>query len=251
MRSAHVASAPCAPSSWCSAGCTIPRIPSALARLLGSADVRHDVIEAIVRFGPSAVTLLVEQLASDDIDTQRSAVVGTRTHWRSPRRSSAASALLDERTRELWVPGDVGAGATRATARVRAATRPPRRSGRRRPAGRGRRAQFDRPSGDGIARLRDARRSESSATRVGGQDRRLLRLRRSARTACSIAVPTPMKRSARRHSSICRISTTRGRWRCRRPRSRTSRRARAPRRRRHLARCGSGADAPRTSRSRA
>ena len=52
-----------------------PLIPSALANLLGSAEARHDVIEAFVRCGPSAVTLLMTRLAGDDVETIRTAVV--------------------------------------------------------------------------------------------------------------------------------------------------------------------------------
>ncbi len=80
-----------------------PAIPPALARLLGSAEARHDVIEAFVRFGPSALTLLVEQLSAGGIETKRSAVVALGRI--GDRRSvPALLALLGEDTRELWVP---------------------------------------------------------------------------------------------------------------------------------------------------
>ena len=80
-----------------------PAIPPALARLLGSAEAGHDVIEAFVRFGPSAVTLLVEQLRADDVETQRSAV--TALGRIGDRRAVAALIeLLRESARELRVP---------------------------------------------------------------------------------------------------------------------------------------------------
>ena len=78
-------------------------IPGALARLLGSADVRHDVIEAFVRVGPSAVTLLIDQLRSEDRETQRSAIVALGRIG-DRRAVPGLLALLDERTRDLWVP---------------------------------------------------------------------------------------------------------------------------------------------------
>ncbi len=80
-----------------------PGIPAALARLLGSADVRHDVIEAFVRVGPSAVTLLIEQLQSADADTTRSAAVALGRIG-DRRAVPGLLSLIDERTRDLWVP---------------------------------------------------------------------------------------------------------------------------------------------------
>ncbi|MEO5739363.1 MAG: HEAT repeat domain-containing protein, partial [Vicinamibacterales bacterium] len=80
-----------------------PAIPPALARLLGSVEARHDVIEAFVRCGPSSVTLLVEQLAGEDIDITRSAVVALGRIG-DRRAVPALVSILDERPRELWVP---------------------------------------------------------------------------------------------------------------------------------------------------
>lgn len=80
-----------------------PGIPRALARLLGSAEARNDVIEAFVRFGPGAVGLLIEQLDAADTETKRSAVVALGRIG-DRRAVPALVALLDERTRELWVP---------------------------------------------------------------------------------------------------------------------------------------------------
>jgi HEAT repeat protein len=52
-----------------------PAIPASLARLLGSHEARHDVIEAFVRHGSSAVMLLIDYLTTGDQETRRSAVV--------------------------------------------------------------------------------------------------------------------------------------------------------------------------------
>ena len=62
-----------------------PAIPPALARLLGSAEARHDVIEAFVRFGPSAV----------DAAHRAAAVPATSKH--SDRRSTALGRIGDRR----------------------------------------------------------------------------------------------------------------------------------------------------------
>ena len=51
-----------------------PAIPSALVRLLGSEDTRHDVVEAFVRFGSSAVELLIQQLDQEDTEVRRAAI---------------------------------------------------------------------------------------------------------------------------------------------------------------------------------
>jgi HEAT repeat protein len=50
-------------------------IPAALARLIGSGDVQHEIVEALVRFGSSAVDLLTEQLTSGDTESRRLAVI--------------------------------------------------------------------------------------------------------------------------------------------------------------------------------
>ena len=80
-----------------------PAIPPILARLLGSAEARHDVIEAFVRFGPSAVTLLTEQLDAGDSATARSAIVALGRIG-DRRAVPQLIELLDARSRELWVP---------------------------------------------------------------------------------------------------------------------------------------------------
>lgn len=47
----------------------------ALTRLLGEEMVRATVIEALVRYGKRVTNLLIEQLSSDDLEVQRSAVI--------------------------------------------------------------------------------------------------------------------------------------------------------------------------------
>lgn len=79
-----------------------PAIPEALAQLLGSADARHDVIEALVRFGSSAVDQLIDQLRADDVDAVRSAVVALGRIG-DRRAVPALLGLLDDDHRELWI----------------------------------------------------------------------------------------------------------------------------------------------------
>lgn len=50
-------------------------IQRSLAQLLGRTSVNHEAIEALVRFGSAMVGLLIEQLASADVDTRRATVV--------------------------------------------------------------------------------------------------------------------------------------------------------------------------------
>ena len=50
-------------------------VERALTRLLGHADARGEVIEALVRHGPRVTELLVEQLASEDLEIRKAAVV--------------------------------------------------------------------------------------------------------------------------------------------------------------------------------
>jgi len=79
-------------------------IPAALARLLGSSDVRHEVIEALVRFGASAVTLLVEQLGRDDVEATKSAVVALGRLGDTRATPGLIALLLDDDQRDVWVP---------------------------------------------------------------------------------------------------------------------------------------------------
>jgi HEAT repeat protein len=80
-----------------------PAIPAALVRLLGAEEARHDVVEAIVRFGSSAVPLLIEQLRAGDLDTRRAAVVALGRIG-DRRAVEPLIELLQERYRDLWVP---------------------------------------------------------------------------------------------------------------------------------------------------
>jgi HEAT repeat protein len=50
-------------------------VERALTRLLGRADARGEVIEALVRHGPRVTDLLIEQLESEDLEIRKSAVV--------------------------------------------------------------------------------------------------------------------------------------------------------------------------------
>lgn len=80
-----------------------PLIPTALATLLGSSEVRHEVVEALVRFGGPAVDLLVEQLAAEDIDTRRAAVVALGRMGDTRATPALLGLLRDDEERELWV----------------------------------------------------------------------------------------------------------------------------------------------------
>lgn len=80
-----------------------PAIPRALARLLGSAGVHHEAIEAMVRFGAMAVELLIEQLREDDVDAMKSAAVALGRIG-DRRAVPALCALLDEDHRQVWIP---------------------------------------------------------------------------------------------------------------------------------------------------
>jgi HEAT repeat protein len=52
-----------------------PGVDRALTRLMGRADLRKDIIEALVRHGSATVDLLIAQLAAEDLEVRRSAVV--------------------------------------------------------------------------------------------------------------------------------------------------------------------------------
>jgi HEAT repeat protein len=79
-----------------------PAVPSALVRLLGAEEARHDVVEAFVRVGSSAVPLLIEQLGATDRDTRRAAIVAL---GRIGDRSAVEPliALLDQRDSDMPV----------------------------------------------------------------------------------------------------------------------------------------------------
>jgi HEAT repeat protein len=50
-------------------------VDRALTRLMGRADLRDEIIEALVRHGSETVQLLISQLSSEDLEVRRSAVV--------------------------------------------------------------------------------------------------------------------------------------------------------------------------------
>jgi HEAT repeat protein len=50
-------------------------VQRALTRLLGQGSVRTQVVEALVRYGSGVVTLLIEQLHAEDLETRQAAVV--------------------------------------------------------------------------------------------------------------------------------------------------------------------------------
>ena len=81
-----------------------PAIPAALARVLGSVDVRHEVVEAFVRFGVSAGTLLIDQLQFEDLEAKRSAIVALGRMGDARATPGLVALLLDEEERAVWVP---------------------------------------------------------------------------------------------------------------------------------------------------
>ena len=148
-----------------------PAIPAALARLLGSTDVRHEVIEALVRFGASAVDpARSSNSAVDDVEARRSAVVALGRLGDARATPALVALLLDEDQREVWVP--VAGALARLGDRpgVRAAALEARRS-RTPPCVRPRSARSTRSATRRWARAsRDARRPESAGARVGGDE---------------------------------------------------------------------------------
>jgi len=50
-------------------------VQRALTRLLGQPTVRAQVVEALIRYGPGVIDLLIEQLSSEDLDTRQAAAV--------------------------------------------------------------------------------------------------------------------------------------------------------------------------------
>ena len=80
-----------------------PSVPAALARLLGSPEVRHEVVEALVRCGSSALELLIDQLRTDDVDAKRSAITAIGRVGDTRATPVLIELLGDDRERELWV----------------------------------------------------------------------------------------------------------------------------------------------------
>src|SRR4051812_10581922 len=79
-----------------------PAVERAMTRLLGTAAIHHEVVEAIVRFGPAMVDRLTEQLAQDDLDARRAAAVALGRI--GDRRAVPALIGLLESERELIAP---------------------------------------------------------------------------------------------------------------------------------------------------
>jgi HEAT repeat protein len=52
-----------------------PAVERALTRLMGSEDLRDEIIEALVRHGPATSDLLIAQLSAEDLEVRRSAIV--------------------------------------------------------------------------------------------------------------------------------------------------------------------------------
>jgi len=80
-----------------------PGVARALTLMLGTPAVQHELVAAIVRFGPSIVDLVVEQLGREELETRRAAVIALG-HIGDVRATPALVALLEEGDRELLVP---------------------------------------------------------------------------------------------------------------------------------------------------
>jgi HEAT repeat protein len=80
-----------------------PVIPGALVHLLGAEEARHDVVEAFVRLGSSAVPLLVDQLRAGSLDIRRASVVALGRIG-DRRAVEPLIGVLHERDRDLWLP---------------------------------------------------------------------------------------------------------------------------------------------------
>ena len=68
--------------------------------------MRHEVVEALVRFGGPAADLLIAHLAAGDAGTKRAAVVALGRMGEArvlPRRSSPSSATMMSATSGVWV----------------------------------------------------------------------------------------------------------------------------------------------------
>ena len=76
-------------------------VQRALARMLGQATVRAQVVEALVRHGAGVVDLLIEQLQADDLETRQAAAVAL---GRIGDRSATAVLAAALREPELAVP---------------------------------------------------------------------------------------------------------------------------------------------------
>lgn len=52
-----------------------PAIERTLTRLIGRPAARKEVVEALVRYGPRVISLLIEQLDSDDLETRQASII--------------------------------------------------------------------------------------------------------------------------------------------------------------------------------
>lgn len=52
-----------------------PAIEKTLTRLIGRPTARREVVEALVRYGPRVISLLIEQLESDDLETRQASII--------------------------------------------------------------------------------------------------------------------------------------------------------------------------------
>ena len=71
-------------------------VDRALTRLMGRDEVRHEIIEALVRHGSGTVELLIEQLRSEDLEVRRSAVVALGRIGDSTATPALVETLTDE-----------------------------------------------------------------------------------------------------------------------------------------------------------
>ena len=77
-------------------------VEQALTHLLGRADARNEIVEALVRHGSGVTDLLIEQLAAEDLEIRRSAVVALGRIG-DARATPALVRVLDEDA-ELTIP---------------------------------------------------------------------------------------------------------------------------------------------------
>ncbi|HET9479246.1 MAG TPA: HEAT repeat domain-containing protein, partial [Pyrinomonadaceae bacterium] len=71
-------------------------VERALTRLMGRADLRDEIIDALVRHGPATVDLLIGQLDSEDLEVRRSAVVALGRIGNSSATSHLVNTLSDQ-----------------------------------------------------------------------------------------------------------------------------------------------------------
>jgi HEAT repeat protein len=73
-----------------------PGVDRALTRLMGRADLRDEIVEALVRHGSYTVDLLLAQLKAEDLEVRRSAVVALGRIGDSSATPALVGALTDE-----------------------------------------------------------------------------------------------------------------------------------------------------------